>query len=143
MNKNLYFILFFVIQVCLTFDFESNVLSLNETNFNDTLNNNKKGFLVLFYDPSCVFSQKFFPLFNKIAKDYKNKINFGKVNGKENMNLMLELLIGGYPRMMFFINGKSYEFSGKRSEKRIKDFINSNIKKNKSQLKYAKIGNQY
>ena len=45
--------------------------------------------------------------------------------------------------MMFFINGKSYEFSGKRSEKRIKDFINSNIKKNKSQLKYAKIGNQY
>ena len=133
MNKNLYFILFFVIQVCLTFDFESNVLSLNETNFNDTINNNKKGFLVLFYDPLCVFSQKFFPLF---------KINFGKVNGKENMNLMLELLIGGYPRMMFFINGKSYEFSGKRSEKRIKDFINSNIKKNKSQLKYAKIGNQ-
>ena len=142
MKKNLYFILFFIIDICLTLDFESNILSLNQTNFQDTIINNKKGILVLFYDPSCIFSQKFIPLFNKIAKDYKNKCNFGKVNGKENINLMLELLIGGYPRMMFFINGEKYEFSGKRSEKRIKDFIDSNIKKSKSQLKYAKIKNQ-
>ena len=37
-----------------------------------------------------------------------------------------------------FVNGESYFFEGKRSEERIKDFINEYISKSKSQLKYAK-----
>jgi len=142
MSKNLYFILFYIIHTCLTFNFESNIINLNETNFQNTINNNKKGILVLFYEPSCIFSQKFFPKYNKIAKDYKDKINFGVVNGNENSNLTLELLIDAYPRMLFFINGENYKFSGKRKEKRIKDFIDSCIKKSKSNLKYSKINNQ-
>ena len=142
MSKNLYFILFYIIHTCLTFNFESNIINLNEINFQNTINNNKKGILVLFYEPSCIFSQKFFPKYNKIAKDYKDKINFGVVNGNENSNLTLELLIDAYPRMLFFINGENYKFSGKRKEKRIKDFIDSCIKKSKSNLKYSKINNQ-
>jgi thioredoxin-like negative regulator of GroEL len=142
MSKNLYFILFYIIHTCLTFNFESNIINLNETNFQNTIDNNKKGILVLFYEPSCIFSQKFFPKYNKIAKDYKDKINFGVVNGNENSNLTLELLIDAYPRMLFFINGENYKFSGKRKEKRIKDFIDSCIKKSKSNLKYSKINNQ-
>ena len=142
MSKNLYFILFYIIHTCLTFNFESNIINLNETNFQNTINNNKKGILVLFYEPSCIFSQKFFPKYNKIAKDYKDKINFGVVNGNENSNLTLELLIDAYPRMLFFINGENYKFSGKRKEKRIKDFIDTCIKKSKSNLKYSKINNQ-
>ena len=142
MSINLYFILFYIIHTCLTFNFESNIINLNETNFQNTINNNKKGILVLFYEPSCIFSQKFFPKYNKIAKDYKDKINFGVVNGNENSNLTLELLIDAYPRMLFFINGENYKFSGKRKEKRIKDFIDSCIKKSKSNLKYSKINNQ-
>ena len=142
MSKNLYFILFYIIHTCLTFNFESNIINLNETNFQNTINNNKKGILVLFYEPSCIFSQKFFPKYNKIAKDYKDKINFGVVNGNENSNLTFELLIDAYPRMLFFINGENYKFSGKRKEKRIKDFIDSCIKKSKSNLKYSKINNQ-
>ena len=142
MSKNLYFILFYIIHTCLTFNFESNIINLNETNFQNTINNNKKGILVLFYEPSCIFSQKFFPKYNKIAKDYKDKINFGVVNGNENSNLTLELLIDAYPRMLFFINGENYKFSGKRKEKRIKNFIDSCIKKSKSNLKYSKINKQ-
>ena len=69
-------------------------------------------------------------------------INFGVINGNENSNLTLELLIDAYPRMLFFINGENYKFSGKRKEKRIKDFIDSCIKKSKSNLKYSKINNQ-
>ena len=40
--------------------------------------------------------------------------------------------------MKLFVNGESYFFEGKRSEERIKDFINEYISKSKSQLKYAK-----
>ena len=41
MSKNLYFILFYIIHTCLTFNFESNIINLNETNFQNTINNNK------------------------------------------------------------------------------------------------------
>ncbi len=138
MKTTFYFI--FLLTITLSLESDSEILNLNTTNFENIIENSKKAILVLFFDPKCPHSEKFIPSFKKIAKEYEdnNNIAFGMINGEENVDITDRNFVLSYPKMKLFVNGESYFFEGKRSEERIKDFINEYISKSKSQLKYAK-----
>ncbi len=101
---------------------------LTDQDFEETLSNSKKPILVDFWAEWCPPCKKLTPVLEKIAKEYKEKIDIYKVNVDENPVLGQTFSIEVIPTVIFFkeSNAKS-GFVGFREEAEIKKWIDNNL----------------
>jgi thioredoxin 1 len=82
----------------------SNVIELNERNFDEKI---KKGkWIIDFWAPWCGPCKIMGPHFDEASNEYKGKVNFGKVNIDENYNLADNYQVMSIPTTIFFNEGE-------------------------------------
>lgn len=101
---------------------------LTDQDFEETLSNSKKPILVDFWAEWCPPCKKLTPVLEKIAKEYKEKIDIYKVNVDENPVLGQTFSIEVIPTVIFFKeNNAKSGFVGFREEAEIKKWIDNNL----------------
>lgn len=97
---------------------------LNDTNFDmHVRSNSQEAWFVMFYAPWCGHCQKLHPIWLDLAKFHDpSKVSIGQVNCDENPYLKDRFTILGFPSLIFFYQGKMYEFDGRRDLEKLKEF---------------------
>jgi thioredoxin-like negative regulator of GroEL len=83
-----------------------NVIELNDTNWEKSVEKEEKPVMVMFYSNTCQHCQVMEPHFQKYAKDFKDKVVFAKVNIIENPTIVGRYGIMGTPTFKFFCKGQ-------------------------------------
>jgi len=95
-----------------------NVIELSGKEFNNFIK--EKVVLIDFYAAWCMPCLMMAPVIEDIARKFKGKIKFGKVNIEDNQELAQKFRIVSLPTFMLFKDGKqAKQFVGSRS---IEDF---------------------
>ena len=81
-------------------------LHLSSKNFKSTLEGYKGLLVVDFWAPWCMPCRMLTPVIEELAKDYKGKVLFGKVNTDENQQISMQYGIRGIPALIFFKDQK-------------------------------------
>jgi thioredoxin 1 len=103
-------------------------MMLNDENFDKEVLQSQKPFLVDFFAEWCGPCQMMGPVIEKVAEDYKDKINFGKMNVDSAPVQSQKYQVSSIPTVMLFKGGKPEAgFMGARAEDFIKQFIDENI----------------
>jgi len=84
------------------------VYDFDEFKFNEFMSKNKP-VLVDFWAEWCAPCLMMKPIFEELAKEYGEKIIFGRVNVDENQNLAIKYGINAIPTFILFLNGKPIE----------------------------------
>jgi thioredoxin 1 len=84
------------------------VYEFDEVKFNEFMSKNKP-MLVDFWAEWCAPCLMMKPIFEELAKDYGEKVIFGRVNVDENQNLAIKYGISAIPTFILFSNGKPIE----------------------------------
>jgi len=72
---------------------------------------------VEFFSPTCPHCARLTPIFQRLSKEYKDRMSFALVNAVEQQSLAGGYGIRGVPTIKFFCYGRSvYEVVGFRSE---------------------------
>jgi len=101
---------------------------LNDENFEKEVSGSQKPFLVDFWAAWCGPCQMLGPIVEKVGEEYKDKINFGKVNVDEAPVCSQKYQIAQIPTVMLFKGGKPViNFIGARPEEFIKQWLDENI----------------
>jgi len=79
---------------------------ITEENFEVKVLKSNKPVLVDFWAPSCQPCRMFEPVLHQIALEIGNEIDFYKVNGDEELNIMVPYNITGFPTFILFQNGE-------------------------------------
>lgn len=103
-------------------DITKNVVSF-ET-FQKEKSKSGEGSIVMFYSPTCIYSQKFMPVYTKAAVKYAKDVTFTAVNCIKEKSTCLKNTITGYPTIKF-LKGESMtmKFVYERSAAGIDQFI--------------------
>jgi len=83
----------------------SDVLTLNESNFDRELTQDDKPMIVDFWAEWCGPCKMIAPLLDEIAREKAGTLKVAKVNVDENQNLSLKYNIRAIPALLFFKNG--------------------------------------
>ena len=95
-----------------------NVTELNDKEFDNFTK--EKVVVIDFYVDWCMPCLMMAPIIEEIARKFKGKIKFGKVNVEDNQELAQKFKVMSFPTFMLFKDGKQDEqFVGSRS---IEDF---------------------
>lgn len=62
--------------------------------------------IVDFWAPWCPWCMKLMPIFDEVAKEYGDKVNFVKINVEENQELASDLGVMSIPAIKIFFTGK-------------------------------------
>ncbi len=84
------------------------VKSLTDKNFNSVINSNKP-VLVKFWASWCRPCQILEPRFEDVAKEYRGKIVFAKVNADANVNIANRYYIRQLPTIVLFYKGQEID----------------------------------
>lgn len=99
---------------------ESDVVVLDNSNFESLVPNSKLPWLVEFYAPWCGWCKKLTPIYAQVATALKGKVNVGKIDATENQALRKRFSIGGFPTIKFILDGKVYDYNKERT---VEDFV--------------------
>ncbi len=84
---------------------EHPTLELTDANFSATLE--KYPFVIVdFWASWCMPCKKLSPTVEALAKDYRGKVVFGKLNTDQSVNTAISFGITSIPTLIFFKNGK-------------------------------------
>lgn len=106
----------------------SAVLVLTSTNFTKTIKSNNL-MLVEFYAPWCRHCKALEPEFEGAARSLLSyNIPLAKVDGPEEKSLADEYSVQGYPTLIVFRNGRSFEFKGRRDQAGMVEYMKEQAK---------------
>lgn len=103
-------------------------LNLTDQNFEQTIQNSEKPILVDFWAQWCAPCSVLGPILEKIAKEYRDKIIFAKVNLDEAPLTARKFGVEQIPTVILLKEGKPISgFIGVRTEPIIKDWLEQNL----------------
>lgn len=113
---------------CLSFQFfdkDTQIIQLNEQNFNKEVVESDELWLILFYAPWCGHCKAFHPQIEKVSKATKGLFKIGAVNCEVEKKLSSKYNIDGYPTVLFFGKDKkkTEEYEGDRMAEKVIDFL--------------------
>ena len=83
-----------------------NILELDDTNWEKTVEKGEKPVVVMFSSPTCPYCKQMEPSFEEYAKEFKDKIIFGKLDITKSMTTASRYGVMGTPTFKFFCNGR-------------------------------------
>jgi thioredoxin 1 len=84
------------------------LFELSEKNFDETISGDKP-VLVDFWATWCGPCQFMLPIFDKLAKKYAQKVNFGRLNVDDNQGIAMRFDVYAIPTFIVFMNGKAID----------------------------------
>jgi thioredoxin 1 len=84
----------------------SNVIKLDESNFDREMTQDDKPLIVDFWAEWCGPCKMIAPLLDEIAREKADAVKVAKVNVDENQSLSLKYNIRAIPALLFFKNGQ-------------------------------------
>jgi thioredoxin 1 len=84
------------------------LVELSEKNFDETISGDKP-VLVDFWATWCGPCQFMLPIFDKLAKKYSQKVNFGRLNVDDNQGIAMRFDVYAIPTFIVFMNGKAID----------------------------------
>jgi protein disulfide-isomerase-like protein len=109
--------------------FDSNDINDNAFNMSGGGILDKNDKLVLFKAEWCGHCKKFVPIWDNLKQKYENNSNIELVTFDSDKNKLEQLLykIEGFPTLILNKKGKHIEYTGKRTEEDINNFLSKNI----------------
>ncbi len=87
----------------------SNVLEVNDDNFENEVCKENKLTLVDFWATWCGPCRKLSPVIDELAQEFDGKVKFVKIKADENMQTAQKYSISGVPCLLIFKNGEPVE----------------------------------
>ena len=84
----------------------SDIITLNESNFDRELTQDDKPMIVDFWAEWCGPCKMIAPLLDEIAREKNGMVKIAKVNVDENQSLSFKYNIRAIPALLFFKNGQ-------------------------------------
>jgi len=104
------------------------MINLNDQNFEKEIKNSTKPFLVDFYAVWCPPCRLLSPIIEEIAEEFKEKINFGKINIDQSPRLSQLYNIEQVPTVILFKEGKPISFFiGLQTKEKIKNWLEETL----------------
>ena len=90
-----------------------NVVELNDSNWEKSVEKGKKPVVVMFSSPTCPYCKQMKPYFQQYATEYKEKIIFAEVDISKSITIASRYGVMGTPTFKFFCKGKPvHELTG-------------------------------
>lgn len=101
------------------------VVELTESNFNDLVNQDGIGWMIIFYAPWCGHCKAALPEWNEAAKQMKKEklIRFARINCDEHKQTCGNYGIRGYPTIKWFANGSNEDYNMGRDKNSFISFV--------------------
>ena len=87
----------------------SNVIEINDENFEQEVCKEEKVTLVDFWATWCGPCRKLSPMIDDLAKEYDGKVKFVKIKADENLQIAQKYSVSGVPCLLVFKNGEPVE----------------------------------
>lgn len=81
------------------------VIDLDDTNWEKKVEKGEKPSFIMFYSPTCAFCKQMEPYFYQYAKEFKDKVLFGRVNIVNSITIASRYGIMGTPTFKYFCKG--------------------------------------
>lgn len=104
------------------------MLTLTDSTFEETINNNEGPVFVDFWAEWCGPCKSIAPMLDRLAKEYDGKVTFAKVDVDVNPALMQKFGLRSVPTMMMFNEGDAQgSLAGAVAEPKLREFIDTYI----------------
>ena len=105
------------------------MLILTDENFKKEVQNAEKPILVDFWSANCLPCFILFPILEKLAEEYKDKVVFARLSVDQSPNTAREYEIDRIPIVLLFNRNKMIAgFMGVQSEEIIREWLEKNLK---------------
>jgi thioredoxin 1 len=102
------------------------MIELNDQNFEEEVLKSEKLVLVIFWSPGCRPCLTMEPIIEEIAKEFEGRIEVGKLNIIENLEIAKKYGIPATPTIIIFKSGEPIERAvGLRPKQALIDKLNS------------------
>jgi len=109
------------------------VLEVNAVNWEREVLRSDILMVVDFWHEHCPWCIRLNPIFDEIAKEYKGKINFAKLNvleNPENREIAIHYGVMGTPTLIFFCKGRPVEgVAGFMPKERLKNILDNMLER--------------
>uniref|UniRef100_A0A8C9GT91 Thioredoxin domain-containing protein n=1 Tax=Piliocolobus tephrosceles TaxID=591936 RepID=A0A8C9GT91_9PRIM len=130
----------FVLLFFLTFFnycFSQDVIELTDANFENltqmSTGNTSGSWFIKFYAPWCTHCKAISKVWAQLALEFKGQVNIAKIDATTNAKTRKRFKIEGFPTLLYFKNGKLYEYKNNdRSLEAFKNFITETYKSTKA-----------
>lgn len=107
---------------------EENVILLDDTSWESTVEKGQKPVVVMFYSDTCAFCKQMEPYFLEYAGEFKDKVVFARVNIMNNPTISSRYGVMGTPTFKFFCKGKPvHEMAGAVYPSLLKKAVEENL----------------
>ena len=117
---------------------KSEVIILNENNFQKLVFDSKKMWMIKFVAPWCYWCKRLENDWKEAAKSLKGLVNFGEVDCTKEKNIAKKYRLRGYPTIMFFYKSNKNTMIYK-GERKSTSLIKYAIKKKKMEENLLKM----
>ncbi|NHI91912.1 MAG: thioredoxin [Candidatus Lokiarchaeota archaeon] len=84
---------------------KNGIIELNSNNFNQVINENE-WVIVDCWAEWCMPCKMMGPVFDKLSKEYENKVKFAKLNTDQNHQIAIQYDIAAIPSFLLFYKGR-------------------------------------
>ena len=103
-----------------------NVLHLAGDSFQRQISESELPVLVDFYGPRCPPCERLAPIFEELAREYRGRVVFGKLDADKNARISGELNIRGTPTLILFKDGTAADtIIGFRPKEELQEWLDS------------------
>ena len=107
---------------------EKDVVELDDSNWEKTVEKGEKPVVVMFYSDSCPFCKQMEPSFFEYADEFKKEVVFARVNIINSPTIPSRYGVMGTPTFKFFCRGKPiHELTGAIYPSLIKKAVEENL----------------
>ncbi len=108
-------------------DMAEDILHIDDSNFDATVKSSAK-LVVDCWAPWCGPCRMLAPTFEALAKDYKGKIAFAKLDTDQSPKTAMSLSISSIPTLLFYKDGKQvFRMTGAHPRQNIEEAIKKNL----------------